>query len=109
MKKALLSITAVGFLFAGMISGESQHTLTVNAAPSNPAAYADVLESILYTQAYGDLEFELMEGLNIRDNQFAVCDVNGDGKDELLVSWTESYASGAIENSHDHDCSYHDS
>ena len=61
---------------------------TETAPAAQTASYADALESIYYNQELCGETFEPIG--SVQENQFAVCDVNGDGQEELLVRWSSA-------------------
>lgn len=79
--------------FSALAIGSSFAAVPASAAES----YEDVLNSILNTQKYGDIVFETMDGFDTDGNQFAVCDVDGDGQKELLVKWSNTFVAGQQE------------
>lgn len=64
-------------------------------APTMERAYRAALESIYYDHLYpnGD-PVPVAEFTQMKNNDFAVCDVNGDGREELLYQNDDSYTAG---------------
>ena len=74
-KKAFAGMTAVLLMCFNL------SMIPVSAADT----YRDVLYSVLNTQKYGDVEFPSSD--NISEETFAIADINGDGKKELIISF----------------------
>ena len=63
------------------------------------AAYADVLKGIYYQQKYPDGQDCEFNGFSdISENRFTVYDVDGDGKDELIIEITTTCTAGMCVN-----------
>lgn len=63
------------------------------------AEYQLALQQIAFSHTYPDgrdTGFDSMYG-SMEDNQFAICDVNGDGEDELIVHFTTAPMAGNTE------------
>lgn len=59
------------------------------------AAYTSVLESFYFEHTPPDDEsYGFWEEADISDNSFALCDIDGDGKDELIVVWVTTFTAG---------------
>lgn len=72
------------------------------AAPSGDAernlAYASVLEDALFNGVLpGGAELDWISAEEAAKNQFAVCDVDGDGEEELLLRWTNAGVAGTVD------------
>lgn len=67
-------------------------------------AYQSALEGILYGQVYPDGTSCNYDNFgSISDNQFAVCDVDRDGRDELIVLFSTSSMAGMLETVYSYD------
>lgn len=61
------------------------------------AAYTSVLESFYFDHTPPDGEsYGFWEGEDVSGNRFALYDIDGDGKDELIVEWTTTYNAGNV-------------
>lgn len=61
-------------------------------------AYADAIDALIYDGVFPDgTQVEYMEDFGeIEDNEFAVCDVDGDGIKELIIIWSTAPTAGMI-------------
>lgn len=68
-------------------------------------AYVKVLEDVYFDQVLpGGMECGLQpEDADISENKFAVWDIDSDGKDELLISYTTTYMAGMTESIYAYD------
>lgn len=68
-------------------------------------AYVKVLEDIYFDQEFpGGVDHGLQpENADITDNMFAVYDIDGDGREELIVFYTTTYTAGMVEIIYDYD------
>lgn len=67
------------------------------------AAYRAVLENIYYDQTFPDGQDYSMGEIEMEDNRFAVCDIDQDGRDELIVEFTTTSMAGMVEFIYDYD------
>ena len=66
--------------------------------PAALAAYRETLTQIRENSAWPDgTQIEIFEPATMDDEQFAICDVDGDGEPELLVSVSDTYSAGMRE------------
>lgn len=114
--KALLMICVL--LFAAGCGKESQDDGTGNFGESSADAqrgtdtytdadrramlecYAAILEEVYSSQTLpGGEELEYQPGSNydVTANNFAVCDIDGDGKEELIISYSTTHMAGITE------------
>lgn len=81
---------------AGDISCEGgQSTDSERAAALE--AYITILEDIFFDQKFpGDQDYgyQPMQEYDVATNQFAVYDIDGDGKEELLITYSTTYTAG---------------
>lgn len=71
---------------------------------SMKAAYVSILEEIYYNHTFPDGEdYGFFDSSHISDNKFAVCDIDQDGKDELIIQYTTTYMAGMVELIYDYD------
>lgn len=68
-------------------------------------AYITVLEDVYFDGKFpGDTEYgNPPEGYDVADNQFAVYDIDFDGREELLISYTSTYSAGMVAMVYDYD------
>lgn len=58
-------------------------------------AYTNALNTLYYGNVLPDgTETEIGEGYEIKNNKFAILDIDSDGKEELVLSYTETYTAG---------------
>lgn len=81
MKRWMCALCACALLFAVCAVAEADYA----------AAYTEVLEQLYYNHTFpnGD-EMWLYEPKDVELNRFAIYDVDGDGRRELLVEWNMS-------------------
>jgi len=83
---------------------ESEEKTESNDDAERKAAYKAALEGIFYNNVYPDgSDCGMFEGSDMYDNQFAIYDVDKDGKDELIVKYTTTATAGMIEYIFDYD------
>lgn len=83
-------------------TGSGQAAAPGTLSPEEKAmyeAYAKVLEDVYFDQKFpGGTEAGLQpENADISGNQFAVWDIDLDGKDELIISYTTTYMAGMMQ------------
>lgn len=74
--------------------------------PTQPyAKYAEVLEQILTERSdpNGRTYEDVDDGVKFENNCFAIADIDGDGRDELIFNFNESYMAGMCEVVYDYD------
>lgn len=80
--------------------GEDGEQNGVETDPERAAmieAYITVLEDIFFDQKFpGDQDYgyQPFQEYDVAANQFAVYDIDGDGKEELLLTWSTTYTAG---------------
>lgn len=76
-------------------SGETTDTTDAGAlSDAGKSAYRSVLEDIYYNQQFPNgLELDY-DGTDMSQNQFGVCDVDGDGREELVISYITASEAG---------------
>ncbi len=84
----------------GIGSGQESPALTLS--PEEKAmyeAYIKALEDIYFDQNFpGGMQGDLQpEDADISENKFAVCDIDSDGKEELIISYITTYMAGMVE------------
>lgn len=77
---------------------------SVSDDESMKAAYVSILEEIYYNHTFPDGEdYGFFDSSHISDNKFAVCDIDQDGKDELIIQYITTYMAGMVELIYDYD------
>ena len=68
-------------------------------------AYVTILEDVYFDGKFpGNTEYgNPPEGYDVADNQFAVYDIDFDGREELLISYTSTYSAGMVAMVYDYD------
>lgn len=72
-------------------------------SPAEQVTYRSVLEGIYYDRILPDGNSLPDDGYDITANEFAVCDVDGDGRDELIFMYSNSAMAGMFARVYDHD------
>ena len=68
------------------------------------AAYSAVLKGIYYQHKYPDgQDCGFNYSGDVSDNQFAIYDIDFDGKEELIIQYTTTYTAGMVEVIYDYD------
>ena len=62
-------------------------TATETTALPEKITYHSVLASILKNQSFQDDDFEIFNESDIAENEFAVYDIDNDGREELIIRW----------------------
>lgn len=80
-------------------TSDSTQVSNSSQTPEAYAAYQFALQQIAFEHVYPDGTDTGFDGASgfIEDNHFALCDVNGDGKDELIVQFVTAPMAGNIE------------
>lgn len=81
---------------AGDISCEDGQSMDSERAAAIEA-YITILEDIFFDQKFpGDQDYgyQPMQEYDVATNQFAVYDIDGDGKEELLITYSTTYTAG---------------
>lgn len=108
---ALLALASCGGKQADTPNTDSAAAPEAPAAPPAPsgeepvfaadpmlAAYTDVLEGVYFDHVFpAGQDLGLAEGSSEDGNQFAIFDVDQDGQDELIISYTTTYTAGMTE------------
>ena len=90
MKRFIALLCALMVLFAS-------DALAANYAD----VYRDVLEDLYFNSVFPD--GYTSDVYDIEDNTFAVYDVDGDGRKELIIQWTSTYTSASVGAIYDYD------
>lgn len=77
--------------------------IRAKAATGGNADFKEVLEEIFWEHSYGGLEFESEYGQLTTENAFAIADIDGDGRDELIVVWDNTSEASQMGVIYDHD------
>lgn len=90
-----------------IIAHEAAGSVAFSKIPANAAnaAYQSALQQIAFEHVYPDGTDTRFDGASgfIEDNHFALCDVNGDGKDELIVQFVTAPMAGNVETVYSYD------
>lgn len=70
---------------------------------SQHVAYISVLKDLYYEQRLPDSMEEVFSYESISDNYFTVCDIDYDGKEELIISYANTYMAGMVELIYEYD------
>lgn len=74
-------------------------------APASEMSYRQILENIFYDRTLPDGNTLPDDGYDITANEFAVCDVDSDGRDELIFMYHNTAMAGKFARIFDHDSS----
>ena len=75
-----------------------------NSRNERKAAFISALEGICRNQVFPDgREFQYDASTNGEGNQFAIYDIDFDGKEELIIQYTTTYTAGMVEVIYDYD------
>lgn len=95
------------------ITGEAIEEKVTTAVPvtqpetaelsAEQVTYRSVLENIYYNRTLPDGNTLPDDGYDITLNEFAVCDVDGDGRDELILMYSNTAMAGMFARVYDHD------
>lgn len=78
-------------------SGAGEETISSLTAEAE-SAYHSVLYNVYFNHLFPDgKDYGFLEGADISENEFAVCDVDQDGSLELLISYTTTDEAGRVE------------
>ena len=101
MKKALSLLLALLLLAALSACGQKDPAGSTDDPGQEGggealAAYQTALQDFAYQHRLPDgTEFEIPTGFgSVENNRFAVCDMNGDGREELLIHFTTAPTAG---------------
>lgn len=102
-----LNITESGHYQIHVTGHEAAGSVTFSkvSADAAYAAYQSALSQIAFEHVYPDGTDTGFDGVSgfIEDNHFALCDVNSDGKDELIVQFVTAPMSGNVETVYSYD------
>ncbi len=67
--------------------------------------YADILSGLLWAGELPDMQVEVQDDFydTVRDNSFAVTDIDNDGREELIISYSTASMAGMFEVVYDYD------
>ena len=82
----------------------SEDSVEQNSRNERKAAFISALEGICRNQVFPDgSEFQYDASTNGEGNQFAIYDIDFDGKEELIIQYTTTYTAGMVEVIYDYD------
>ncbi len=82
----------------------SEDSVEQNSRNERKAAFISALEGICRNQVFPDgREFQYDASTNGEGNQFAIYDIDFDGKEELIIQYTTTYTAGMVEVIYDYD------
>lgn len=82
----------------------SEDSVEQNSSNERKAAFISALEGICRNQVFPDgSEFQYDASTNGEGNQFAIYDIDFDGKEELIIQYTTTYTAGMVEVIYDYD------
>ena len=82
----------------------SEDSVEQNSRNERKAAFISALEGICRNQVFPDgSEFQYDVATNGEGNQFAIYDIDFDGKEELIIQYTTTYTAGMVEVIYDYD------
>ena len=82
----------------------SEDSVEQNSRNERKAAFISALEGICHNQVFPDgREFQYDASTNGEGNQFAIYDIDFDGKEELIIQYTTTYTAGMVEVIYDYD------
>lgn len=99
---ALVNLLGQSYGRFGFHSGYEQNNLTDKAAYN---AYASVLKNLCDKHEFpgGEAIDGLLPSDDMSNNLFAIADIDSDGRDELIISYTTTYMAGMIAKIYDYD------
>lgn len=99
----MMSLTACGARENEMPSKVEETPITEEIANNDErdemmAAYKGILDGIFYDHVFPDGQpCDWAEGIDISENKFAIYDVDSDGKDELIIEYSNASMAGMVE------------
>lgn len=76
-------------------TGETAESPWKEAVNEERSAYYAVVEKLYTTYTLSDgTELGYGDAMDLSENKFAICDIDRDGKEELVILWTTTYTAG---------------